>query len=119
SGDNPSVQDDPLHLTDRTQEKRRQSDCKTLPEDEEPLQEPPLPEMEEEEAALEDQDQLLQKMDNWNFPIFDLMEKTGGKCGRILSQVDAPPPALPPHVVMRPLPRSPINPALPPIRHDE
>ncbi|KAM8940401.1 cGMP-inhibited 3',5'-cyclic phosphodiesterase 3B [Pelodytes ibericus] len=39
------------------------------------------------ELLIEDQDALLEKLDNWNFPIFDLMEKTGGKCGRILSQV--------------------------------
>ncbi|XP_029438018.1 cGMP-inhibited 3',5'-cyclic phosphodiesterase B isoform X2 [Rhinatrema bivittatum] len=36
---------------------------------------------------IEDHDSLIAKLDNWNFPIFDLMEKTGGKCGRILSQV--------------------------------
>ncbi|XP_030056902.1 cGMP-inhibited 3',5'-cyclic phosphodiesterase 3B [Microcaecilia unicolor] len=36
---------------------------------------------------IEDHDSLMAKLDNWNFPIFDLMEKTGGKCGRILSQV--------------------------------
>ncbi|XP_044126417.1 cGMP-inhibited 3',5'-cyclic phosphodiesterase B [Bufo gargarizans] len=94
SGENSSVQADPLHLPDRTQEKRLQGDRKTLTEDDE---EPPGParsdrqsEIEEESALdllIEDQDELLQKMDNWNFPIFDLMEKTGGKCGRILSQV--------------------------------
>nr|XP_033784081.1 cGMP-inhibited 3',5'-cyclic phosphodiesterase B [Geotrypetes seraphini] len=36
---------------------------------------------------IEEHDSLMTKLDNWNFPIFDLMEKTGGKCGRILSQV--------------------------------
>ncbi|KAG9461212.1 hypothetical protein GDO78_017665, partial [Eleutherodactylus coqui] len=41
------------------------------------------------DLLLEDQDEALQKLDNWNFPIFDLMQKTGGKCGRILSQVGA------------------------------
>ncbi|XP_053304335.1 cGMP-inhibited 3',5'-cyclic phosphodiesterase 3B [Spea bombifrons] len=48
------------------------------------------PEMKEESSLdllIEDQDALLEKLDNWNFPIFDLMEKTGGKSGRILSQV--------------------------------
>lgn len=91
SGDGSSIQAEHLHLADRIQEKRPQSDCKT--EDEE-LREQPHPNQQseiEEESALdlliEDQDELLQKLDNWNFPIFDLMEKTGGKSGRILSQV--------------------------------
>nr|XP_005989710.1 PREDICTED: cGMP-inhibited 3',5'-cyclic phosphodiesterase B [Latimeria chalumnae] len=35
----------------------------------------------------EDLEALMDKLSNWNFPIFDLMEKTGGKTGRILSQV--------------------------------
>ncbi|CAJ0964679.1 unnamed protein product [Ranitomeya imitator] len=79
----------PLHLTDRTQEKRASSDCTTLLQEEQ-TQRSRQPQIEESAALdlhIEDQDELLQKMDNWNFPIFDLMEKTGGKCGWILSQV--------------------------------
>ncbi|KAM3924887.1 cGMP-inhibited 3',5'-cyclic phosphodiesterase 3A-like [Leptodactylus fuscus] len=30
---------------------------------------------------------LMGDINNWNFPIFDLVEKTGQKCGRILSQM--------------------------------
>ncbi|XP_069479837.1 cGMP-inhibited 3',5'-cyclic phosphodiesterase 3B [Ambystoma mexicanum] len=36
---------------------------------------------------IEDHDSLMNKLDNWNFAIFDLVGKTGGKSGRILSQV--------------------------------
>uniref|UniRef100_A0A670I759 Phosphodiesterase n=1 Tax=Podarcis muralis TaxID=64176 RepID=A0A670I759_PODMU len=35
----------------------------------------------------EDHDSLMEKMNNWNFQIFDLVEKMGDKSGRILSQV--------------------------------
>ncbi|KAM6157681.1 cGMP-inhibited 3',5'-cyclic phosphodiesterase 3B isoform 2-T2 [Rhynchocyon petersi] len=37
--------------------------------------------------VMEDYDSLLEKMSNWNFPIFELVEKMGEKSGRILSQV--------------------------------
>ncbi|XP_058519316.1 cGMP-inhibited 3',5'-cyclic phosphodiesterase 3B isoform X2 [Ochotona princeps] len=36
---------------------------------------------------LEDYESLIEKMNNWNFPIFELVEKMGEKSGRILSQV--------------------------------
>lgn len=29
----------------------------------------------------------MEQLNTWNFPIFDLVEKIGRKCGRILSQV--------------------------------
>nr|XP_031299873.1 cGMP-inhibited 3',5'-cyclic phosphodiesterase A isoform X2 [Camelus dromedarius] len=32
-------------------------------------------------------DSIMQQLNTWNFPIFDLVEKIGRKCGRILSQV--------------------------------
>uniref|UniRef100_A0A8C4LAG0 Phosphodiesterase n=1 Tax=Equus asinus asinus TaxID=83772 RepID=A0A8C4LAG0_EQUAS len=46
----------------------------------------------EQEASLdlilmEDYDSLIEKMSNWNFQIFELVEKMGEKSGRILSQV--------------------------------
>ncbi|XP_039327317.1 cGMP-inhibited 3',5'-cyclic phosphodiesterase 3B isoform X1 [Saimiri boliviensis] len=46
----------------------------------------------EQEASLdlilvEEYDLLIEKMSNWNFPIFELVEKMGEKSGRILSQV--------------------------------
>ncbi|XP_004472577.2 cGMP-inhibited 3',5'-cyclic phosphodiesterase 3B [Dasypus novemcinctus] len=36
---------------------------------------------------VEDHDSLIEKMSNWNFQIFELVEKMGEKSGRILSQV--------------------------------
>lgn len=36
---------------------------------------------------LEDHDALMERMNTWNFQIFDLVDKTGGKRGRILSYV--------------------------------
>nr|XP_045227470.1 cGMP-inhibited 3',5'-cyclic phosphodiesterase B isoform X2 [Macaca fascicularis] len=36
---------------------------------------------------VEEYDSLIEKMSNWNFPIFELVEKMGEKSGRILSQV--------------------------------
>lgn len=36
---------------------------------------------------MEDLEPMMSQLNNWNFPIFTLMEKTNGKCGRILSQV--------------------------------
>lgn len=46
----------------------------------------------EQEASLdliliEDYDSLIEKMSNWNFQIFEVVEKMGDKSGRILSQV--------------------------------
>ncbi|KAB1272916.1 cGMP-inhibited 3'; 5'-cyclic phosphodiesterase B [Camelus dromedarius] len=46
----------------------------------------------EQEASLElilleDYDSLIEKMSNWNFQIFELVEEMGEKSGRILSQV--------------------------------
>ncbi|XP_028307531.1 cGMP-inhibited 3',5'-cyclic phosphodiesterase A-like isoform X1 [Gouania willdenowi] len=40
-----------------------------------------------EPLIMEDLEPLMTQLNNWNFPIFTLMEKTNGKCGRILSQV--------------------------------
>lgn len=37
--------------------------------------------------VIEDYDSLMEKMNNWNFQIFDLVQKMGDKSGRILSQV--------------------------------
>ncbi|XP_039625699.1 cGMP-inhibited 3',5'-cyclic phosphodiesterase A isoform X3 [Polypterus senegalus] len=40
-----------------------------------------------EPLVKEDLDSIMGQLNNWNFPIFDLVEKTGGKTGCILSQV--------------------------------
>ncbi|XP_077177811.1 cGMP-inhibited 3',5'-cyclic phosphodiesterase 3B isoform X2 [Paroedura picta] len=37
--------------------------------------------------VIEDYDSLMEKMENWNFQIFDLVQKMGDKSGRILSQI--------------------------------
>lgn len=43
-----------------------------------------------EPLLMEDLEPWMSQLNNWNFPIFTLMEKTNGKCGRILSQVKQP-----------------------------
>lgn len=39
------------------------------------------------ETMLLDHDSLMEKMNNWNFQIFDLVQEMGDQSGRILSQV--------------------------------
>uniref|UniRef100_A0A3B4B6W8 Phosphodiesterase n=1 Tax=Periophthalmus magnuspinnatus TaxID=409849 RepID=A0A3B4B6W8_9GOBI len=39
------------------------------------------------DSMLEDHEGLMERMNTWNFQIFDLVDKTGGKTGRILSYV--------------------------------
>lgn len=39
---------------------------------------------------MDDLEPWMSQLNNWNFPIFTLMEKTNGKCGQILSQVKQP-----------------------------
>lgn len=39
------------------------------------------------DPMLEDHDALMERMNTWNFQIFDLVDRTGGKTGRILSYV--------------------------------
>ncbi|XP_075459069.1 cGMP-inhibited 3',5'-cyclic phosphodiesterase 3A isoform X3 [Ascaphus truei] len=40
-----------------------------------------------EPLIIENLEALMGQINSWNFPIFDLVEKTGQKCGRILSQM--------------------------------
>nr|XP_019593871.1 PREDICTED: cGMP-inhibited 3',5'-cyclic phosphodiesterase A isoform X1 [Rhinolophus sinicus] len=40
-----------------------------------------------EPLVMDNLDSIMEKLNTWNFPIFDLVEKIGRKCGRILSQV--------------------------------
>ncbi|XP_061532219.1 cGMP-inhibited 3',5'-cyclic phosphodiesterase 3A-like isoform X2 [Phycodurus eques] len=42
-----------------------------------------------EPLLMEGLEPMMSQLNNWNFPIFSLMEKTNGKCGRILSQVSS------------------------------
>ncbi|XP_077419095.1 cGMP-inhibited 3',5'-cyclic phosphodiesterase 3B [Vanacampus margaritifer] len=39
------------------------------------------------DPMLEDHEALMERMNTWNFQIFDLVDKTGGKTGRLLSYV--------------------------------
>ncbi|CAL1603825.1 unnamed protein product [Knipowitschia caucasica] len=39
------------------------------------------------DPMLEDHNELMERMNTWNFQIFDLVDRTGGKTGRILSYV--------------------------------
>lgn len=39
------------------------------------------------DPMLEDHEAVMERMNTWNFQIFDLVDKTGGKTGRILSYV--------------------------------
>ncbi|KAL4622844.1 cGMP-inhibited 3',5'-cyclic phosphodiesterase B [Arapaima gigas] len=60
--------------------------------EQQPKPEEPGPEKESEDdftldPLLEEQEALMESMNNWNFQIFDLVERTGGKTGRILSYV--------------------------------
>nr|XP_060632588.1 cGMP-inhibited 3',5'-cyclic phosphodiesterase 3A [Anolis sagrei ordinatus] len=51
-----------------------------LPPEEKPILAP-------EPLIMDNLDPLMDQLNNWNFPIFDLVDKIGKKCGRILSQV--------------------------------
>lgn len=42
------------------------------------------------DPVLEEHETFMEKMNTWNFQIFDLVDKTGGKTGRILSYVSTP-----------------------------
>lgn len=39
------------------------------------------------DPMLEEHEAVMEKMNTWNFQIFDLVDRTGGKTGRILSYV--------------------------------
>lgn len=39
------------------------------------------------DPLLEEHEELMEKVNTWNFQIFDLVDRTGGKTGRILSYV--------------------------------
>uniref|UniRef100_A0A3P8ZN74 Phosphodiesterase n=1 Tax=Esox lucius TaxID=8010 RepID=A0A3P8ZN74_ESOLU len=48
---------------------------------------PDQPLLAPEPLVMEGLEPLMSQLNNWNFPIFSLVEKTQGQCGRILSQV--------------------------------
>lgn len=40
-----------------------------------------------EPLVMDNLGSIMDQLNTWNFPIFDLVENIGRKCGRILSQV--------------------------------
>ncbi|XP_006905726.1 cGMP-inhibited 3',5'-cyclic phosphodiesterase B [Pteropus alecto] len=95
--DNTIFSKESLNLTEPQQEVETENrGCRNLflegdnhlPEEAQNEQQPNI----EQEASLdliliEDYDSLIEKMSNWNFQIFELVENMGEKSGRILSQV--------------------------------
>uniref|UniRef100_A0A803J6B4 Phosphodiesterase n=1 Tax=Xenopus tropicalis TaxID=8364 RepID=A0A803J6B4_XENTR len=97
------VLDDPTHTTsdyDSTHETNHSDSSDILPSDEPDGAKDPAQSRKSsasfqgekavlapEPLLMEDLDSLMGEINNWNFPIFDLVEKTGQKTGRILSQV--------------------------------
>uniref|UniRef100_A0A3Q0SR61 Phosphodiesterase n=1 Tax=Amphilophus citrinellus TaxID=61819 RepID=A0A3Q0SR61_AMPCI len=75
---NHSDSSDVAHTEDSTEEGKNSSQNVILHD--KPILAP-------EPLIMEDLEPLMSHLNNWNFPIFSLMEKTNGKCGRILSQV--------------------------------
>ncbi|KAM3832619.1 cGMP-inhibited 3',5'-cyclic phosphodiesterase 3A isoform 2-T2 [Vipera latastei] len=50
-----------------------------------PVEEKPI--LAPEPLIMDNLDPQMEQLNNWNFPIFDLVDKIGKRCGRILSQV--------------------------------
>ncbi|NXD09837.1 PDE3B phosphodiesterase, partial [Nothocercus nigrocapillus] len=69
-----------FHHTERKQDEREEESHQT-----------PNNQLMEQSPSLEmmsiDHDSLMEKMNNWNFQIFDLVQRLGDQSGRILSQV--------------------------------
>ncbi|XP_006865889.1 PREDICTED: cGMP-inhibited 3',5'-cyclic phosphodiesterase B [Chrysochloris asiatica] len=88
---------DPFRRTEMQQEEKiEKRDCKQLflegdNQLREEAQNQQLSNTEQESSLelilIEDHDSLIEKMSNWNFQIFELVDKMGDKSGRILSQV--------------------------------
>ncbi|XP_027798148.2 cGMP-inhibited 3',5'-cyclic phosphodiesterase 3B [Marmota flaviventris] len=80
-------------LETQQEEESEKRDCRKSFLDSDNLQteEAQQPNIKEETSVdlilVEDYDSLIEKMSNWNFQIFELVEKMGEKSGRILSQV--------------------------------
>ncbi|XP_044212947.1 cGMP-inhibited 3',5'-cyclic phosphodiesterase A-like isoform X1 [Thunnus albacares] len=81
---NHSDSSDVAHTEEDTEEGKNPSQNvilhQLIPPEDKPILAP-------EPLIMEDLEPLMSQLNNWNFPIFSLMEKTNGKCGRILSQV--------------------------------
>ncbi|XP_077424261.1 cGMP-inhibited 3',5'-cyclic phosphodiesterase 3A-like isoform X2 [Vanacampus margaritifer] len=81
---NHSDSSDVAHTEEDTEEGKNSSQNvilhPLLPPEDKPILAP-------EPLLMDDLEPMMSQLNNWNFPIFSLMEKTNGKCGRILSQV--------------------------------
>ncbi|XP_058661085.1 cGMP-inhibited 3',5'-cyclic phosphodiesterase 3A isoform X3 [Ammospiza caudacuta] len=64
---------------------RKGSGCRSYTPETIILQDKPV--LAPEPLVMDNLDPLMEQLNSWNFPIFDLVEKIGKKCGRILSQV--------------------------------
>ncbi|KAM7414835.1 hypothetical protein PAMA_019586 [Pampus argenteus] len=77
---NHSDSSDVAHTEEDTDEGKNVILHQLIPPEDKPILAP-------EPLIMEDLEPMMSQLNNWNFPIFSLMEKTNGKCGRILSQV--------------------------------
>ncbi|XP_062433777.1 cGMP-inhibited 3',5'-cyclic phosphodiesterase 3B [Rhea pennata] len=77
---NIHISKESFHCTKKKQEERKEK-----------IQQTPNSKLMEWDPSLEmmliEHDSLMEKMSNWNFQIFDLVQKLGDQSGRILSQV--------------------------------
>ncbi|XP_039738487.1 cGMP-inhibited 3',5'-cyclic phosphodiesterase 3A isoform X3 [Pteropus medius] len=64
---------------------RKESACSTYPPETMIFLDKPI--LAPEPLVMDNLDSIMEQLNTWNFPIFDLVEKIGRKCGRILSQV--------------------------------
>ncbi|XP_036107735.1 cGMP-inhibited 3',5'-cyclic phosphodiesterase A isoform X2 [Molossus molossus] len=64
---------------------RKASACSTYPPETMLFLDKPI--LAPEPLVMDNLDSIMEQLNTWNFPIFDLVEKIGRKCGRILSQV--------------------------------
>ncbi|XP_040612024.1 cGMP-inhibited 3',5'-cyclic phosphodiesterase B [Mesocricetus auratus] len=90
--DNTAFSKEPFNIME-TQEEMAKKDSRELilEGDNHLMEEAQQPNIDQEvlldSMLVEDYDLLIEKMSNWNFQIFELVEKMGEKSGRILSQV--------------------------------
>lgn len=84
---------EPLNIVETQEEETMKKACRELflEGDSHLMEEAQQPNIDQEVSLdpmlVEDYDSLIEKMNNWNFQIFELVEKMGEKSGRILSQV--------------------------------
>ncbi|ERE77699.1 cGMP-inhibited 3',5'-cyclic phosphodiesterase B [Cricetulus griseus] len=91
--DNTAFSKEPFNIVETQEEETAKKDSRELflEGDSHLMEEAQQPNIDQEALLdpmlVEDYDLLIEKMSNWNFQIFELVEKMGEKSGRILSQV--------------------------------